>query len=606
MRASPTEPLPATGQAQSGSGVGDPLERLRALAAEGQAEGVADDAQRLIERVSEGRFFVACLGQFKRGKSTLINALLDEPILPCGVAPVTSVVTVVRHGGKRARVRFGNSVWRDIPVEDIGLYVSERENPQNQKEVSGIEVFCPSPFLERGLCLVDTPGIGSVFAGNTAETRAFVPHIDAALIVLGGDPPITGDELEIVESVCSSVANVIVLLNKADRLAPDELNEAHRFTETLLTARLSKPVQVLEISALERLQTGRATRDWSELTRQLERLASDGGAELVARAAVREAGILVTRLRRQFNEERDALVRPVEESEQRLQNLRRCAANAEQSLVELSHLLNAEQERLMRRFDDDRDRFVKCAVPELVRQLDEHIEHMANARPQSRSRQRRDTIETAAEIAEAQVRAWMESERNLAEAAYAAVTQRFAEQANAFLDRLRHSGEFPEGALPPALIPETGLRARSRFHFGWFMHQASPSLWTWLADRFRRADSRRASTRKAAIAFAEHSLEANANRVVNDFYDRMVESRRSVESALRRTLREVVGCAERAAERASLTRREGAAAIHAELDRIERQIVLLAEIAAEFDFGVSSEIFRPATAFTETEPEKLS
>jgi hypothetical protein len=391
------------------------------------------------------------------------------------------------------------------------------------------------------------------------------------------------------------------LLNKADRLAPNELNEAHRFTETLLTARLSKPVKVLEISALERLQTGETTRDWSELTRQLEQLASDDSAELVARAAVREAGMLVARLQRQFNEERDALVRPVEASEQRLQNLRRCAANAEQSLVELSHLLNAEQERLMRRFDEDREQFIKAALPQIVRQLDEHIEHMANARSQPRSQQRRELIETAAEIAESQLRAWMEGERNIAESAYAAVTQRFAEQANAFLDRLRHSGEFPDGALPPALIPETGLRARSRFHFGLFMHQASPTLWTWLADLFRRASSRRASARKAAIAFAEHSLEANANRVVNDFYDRMVESRRSVESALRRTLREVVGCAERAAERANLTRRAGAAAIQTELDRIERQIVVLAEIAAEFDSGVPSEIFRPAAARTEIE-----
>ena len=575
-----SEPLAARQAERPAAGGGEALEDLRALAVEGQAAGIADDAQRLIERIREGRFFVACLGQFKRGKSTLVNALLDEPILPCGVAPVTSVVTVVRYGARRARVRIGTSSWHEIPITDIGQYVSESENPQNTKNVSGVEVFSPSPFLERGLCLVDTPGIGSVFAGNTAETRAFVPHIDAALIVLGGDPPITGDELELVETVCSSVGDVFFLLNKADRLNAAECIEARRFTETLLAERLSRPVRLLEVSALERVQTGRATREWPQLTGQLEKLTNDAGAHLVARAAAREERLLIARLQRQFTEERDALLRPVEASTQRLQNLRRCAANAEQSLIEVSHLLNAEQERLMRRFDDDRARFVATALPELTSQLDAYL---ALAPSQPASRQRRDALDRVAAIAEAQVRAWLEGERAIAEAAYAAVTERFVEHANAFLDRLRTSGEFPEGALPPALLPESGLRARSRFHFVAFAHQASPSLWTSLADRLRRESTRRRSIRAAAVEFARRLLEANGNRVIDDFYERMIESRRGVEGALRRTLREIVGCAESAAVRANTIRQDGAQAIQAELHRINGQIARLSAISSKME-----------------------
>lgn len=562
------------------TGVGEALEDLRTLATEGQAAVIADDAQHLIERIREGRFFVACLGQFKRGKSTLINALLDEPILPCGVAPVTSVVTVVRYGARRARVRIGTSSWHEIPITDIGQYVSESANPQNRKNVSGVEVFIPSPFLERGLCLVDTPGIGSVFAGNTAETRAFVPHIDAALIVLGGDPPITGDELELVETVCSSVGDVVFLLNKADRLDTAECIEARRFTETLLAERLSRPVRLLEVSALERVQTGRATREWPQLTGQLEKLTNDAGTQLVARAAAREERLLIARLPRQFTEERDALLRPVEASEQRLQNLRRCAANAEQSLIEVSHLLNAEQERLMHRFDDDRARFVATALPELTSQLDAYL---GLAPSQPASRQRRDALDPVAAIAEAQVRAWLEGERTIAEAAYAAVTERFVEHANAFLDRLRTSGEFPEGALPPALLPESGLRARSRFHFLAFTHQASPSMWTSLADRLRRESTRRRSIRAAAVEFARRLLEANGNRVIDDFYERMIESRRSVEGGLRRTLREIVGCADNAAVRANTIRQDGAQAIQAELHRINGQIARLSAISSKME-----------------------
>jgi len=56
----------------------------------------------LARRTAEGRFFVACVGQFKRGKSTLLNGLLADPVLPVGIVPVTAVVTVVRHGPDRS------------------------------------------------------------------------------------------------------------------------------------------------------------------------------------------------------------------------------------------------------------------------------------------------------------------------------------------------------------------------------------------------------------------------------------------------------------------------------------------------------------------------
>jgi hypothetical protein len=125
------------------------LESLQGLATDAGVEAVTRDIRALLERLHEGRFFVACIGQFKRGKSTVINALVGEPLLPSGVAPVTSVVTIVRFGERRARVRVGSSEWRDAPVEDIRLYVSEAENPRNRKGVTGIEVFCRSPLLER-------------------------------------------------------------------------------------------------------------------------------------------------------------------------------------------------------------------------------------------------------------------------------------------------------------------------------------------------------------------------------------------------------------------------------------------------------------------------
>ena len=83
------------------------LLRLAEFARELHSDHVFEDASGLAERVSEGRFYVACIGQFKRGKSTLLNALLGDRVLPAAVLPVTAVPTVVRYGRARsARVRF--------------------------------------------------------------------------------------------------------------------------------------------------------------------------------------------------------------------------------------------------------------------------------------------------------------------------------------------------------------------------------------------------------------------------------------------------------------------------------------------------------------------
>lgn len=128
------------------------LHRLAQLAEELGSSRIAEEARDLANRISEGRFYVACIGQFKRGKSTLINALIGDPVLPVGFTPVTAVPTVIRFGDqRRARIQVGNGSWQDVPVSDLNQYVSEEFNPENTKGVRGVEVFTPSSLLVGGM-----------------------------------------------------------------------------------------------------------------------------------------------------------------------------------------------------------------------------------------------------------------------------------------------------------------------------------------------------------------------------------------------------------------------------------------------------------------------
>src|ERR1035437_10332885 len=117
------------------------LLRLASLGEELGAHSIADDGNTLAARVAEGRFYLACIGQFKRGKSTLINALIGGPVLPVGFIPVTAVPTVIRFGAHpRARVQARDGTWRDVAVSDLHQYVSEEFNPENAKRITGVEV----------------------------------------------------------------------------------------------------------------------------------------------------------------------------------------------------------------------------------------------------------------------------------------------------------------------------------------------------------------------------------------------------------------------------------------------------------------------------------
>ena len=299
------------------------LFRLAEIAAELGEDSIAADARQLIARINEGRFFVACVGQFKRGKSTLLDAFVGEQILPTGVVPVTNVPTVLRYGNTRTARVLMEGRWQTIRPEDLPQYVSEELNPANKERVDGVEVFLPSPLLSSGMCLVDTPGIGSVFSANTETTKDFIPQIDAAILVLGADPPISGEELALMEAVSANVNEILIVLNKIDRVSAEERQQASAFASRVLEARLKRPAgRIYEVSALDRLRNSAKDDEWSTLIDDLSRLACKSGQTMTRSAAERGMRRFSAALRRSMNERVRALTEPIANSEQRITNLR--------------------------------------------------------------------------------------------------------------------------------------------------------------------------------------------------------------------------------------------------------------------------------------------
>ena len=549
--------------------------RLATLADAADVPELAGAARELDERLAEGRFYVACVGQFKRGKSTLLNALVGASVLPVGVVPVTAVVTVLRYGRTLgARVRFGGGAWRNIQVEDLSELVAEERNPENRLGVTAVEVFVPSPLLATGLSLVDTPGIGSVFVGNTAATRAFVPHIDVALVVLGADPPISGDEMALVLEVARQVRHVVFVLNKADRISGAELREAGEFTHRLLQERLGRAVPMpFSVSAIERIRGG-PTRDWSALETELLGLASDSGAALVAAAELRGLELIAARLLHELEERRAALVRPVEESRRRLTELRRVVGDAERALGDLGLLLSAEEQRLARRFTERRDEFLRGVAVRARAELDDAI---AGAEERRGKALRERAFALAREVAHRHLDPWLAAQQALAEREYREVMARFIELANQFLDRVAASGEHAPANLQ-RLDAEAGFRVKSGYFATELLHLTMRSPGSVIADLARPRSRALPAIQRDVGAYLARLIDTNGSRIEGDLRERVLESRRRLESDVRARLREVYGSAERALARAETRAREGAEAIASELahvDSLRREVLEL-------------------------------
>lgn len=197
----------------------------------------------LAGRYAQGRYHLAVLGQFKRGKSTLLNALTGDSILPMGVVPLTAAPTFLQYGkAAKITVRYQNGRSTDEftgastseRCTYLSGFVTEKGNPQNRRGISEVQVDLPVPILSGGVVLIDTPGIGSTYKHNTAATLNFLQECDAALFLISADPPITEMELEFLRHVKEKVPQLFFVLNKIDYLDEEELKEALAFYQRVL------------------------------------------------------------------------------------------------------------------------------------------------------------------------------------------------------------------------------------------------------------------------------------------------------------------------------------------------------------------------------------
>jgi GTP-binding protein EngB required for normal cell division len=226
--------------------------------------------------VAQDEISVAVLGRFKAGKSSFLNHFIGRSILPVGVVPVTAVVTAICYGAREeARVHHHDGRDPEVPLDQIGSYISEKENPQNARQVDLITVELPELRRFRGLRFVDTPGLESALAHNTQTSLDWLPNVGLALVAVSVDPPLSQRDIELLTSLYRYTPKVAVLLTKADLLNQQELDEVVEYVRTQLARNFPGTPRVFPYSTKPGFERFRQALEAELVSGTLERFAEE-------------------------------------------------------------------------------------------------------------------------------------------------------------------------------------------------------------------------------------------------------------------------------------------------------------------------------------------
>jgi signal recognition particle receptor subunit beta len=193
--------------------------RVVEVAAARERDDLAGALRAELDSRAEASTVVVVAGETKRGKSSLINALLGQPdLLPVDADIATGAYILVRHGPRTsAAVLLDESpAGREVPVEELAEWVTPRANPDNVKGVRGVVVSLDHPLLAQGVVLVDTPGTGGLEAAHGAVTKAALRTADVLIFVVDASAPLSRPELRFLEESTDRIETVIFALTKRD------------------------------------------------------------------------------------------------------------------------------------------------------------------------------------------------------------------------------------------------------------------------------------------------------------------------------------------------------------------------------------------------------
>lgn len=354
----------------------------------GEDSPLAARLNTLRERLQQRRLQIAVLGQFKRGKSTFVNALIGVPVLPTAVVPLTAIPTFIAWRSEPLiQVSFtdGKPAEHFTPKdahairEVLSRFVTEEANAKNHLHVERVDLFYPADILADGTVLIDTPGIGSTLAHNTEAALRVIPECDASLFIVSADPPITETEVAYLRKLKPKIGQTFFIMNKIDYLGAEDRRNVVAFLRKVLEEELliKSGAPIFCVSARAALSAKQANdrqavsdSGLADVEEHLLRYLSTEKTQALTDAIKQKAADVVERAISEVELRMQAFKIPLKDLQEKSTAFAHSLAIIEDERLTVGDLLAGDKRRLIDNLETQIARFRGTALLELIPVID--------------------------------------------------------------------------------------------------------------------------------------------------------------------------------------------------------------------------------------------
>ena len=302
----------------------------------------------LVKKLEADRFHLVVVGEFNHGKSTFVNALLGQDVLPVGVTPTTAVIHHLEYSAEpRAEVVYASNRRSPLPFEQVRLFsvggekaphhaVGEPQHPpESSDEVKHIEVGYPADLLKDRIVLVDTPGVNDLSLQRADITYSYIPRSDAVLFLLDAGQPLKESERVFLQEklLGQSRDKIVFVVTKRDIWDEAEQKEALGYIRNELGKLVKSPV-VFAVSAEQALEGKVSGSGMPEMLAHLTTFLAEERGRILLDNALGEGLASVSMLRKGIDARRRAAAMTHEELERRIALLEKDLAGQSRTIEE--------------------------------------------------------------------------------------------------------------------------------------------------------------------------------------------------------------------------------------------------------------------------------
>jgi small GTP-binding protein len=350
------------------------IERFEQLANVAESVGMITLARDIrttrIPKIESERFHLVVLGEFNHGKSTFVNALLGQDVLPTGITPTTASINHVVYADRtqaRAVLLGGESK----PLEPSQLKEWVTVAGGRADEVAYVELGFPNDLLRNNVVLVDTPGVNDLNEQRAEVTYGYVPRADAVVFLLDAGQALKDSEREFLRSRVLENARdrLIFVLGKMDMLSADERVAVLEYVKKGLAQITADPV-VFPLSARDWAKSKDPASGMPELMKYLERFLARDRAQVILDNAAADAARTASYLENNLGVRMRAYDLDINELEQRIGAVREQLDASKRKLDDLHVRIEADASSIKNQVELDLEAFAKAFVQALPVQID--------------------------------------------------------------------------------------------------------------------------------------------------------------------------------------------------------------------------------------------